>query len=58
MPAPVVLVNAAFSQDFGDGLRQQVDQPMPRPEGGLPPGWSDLVDGLRQTGDLRVAKHQ
>ncbi|MCQ8240948.1 hydrolase [Rhizosaccharibacter radicis] len=56
--APVVLVNVGWSADGGDMLRSPVDRPMPRPEGGLPPGWSDLVDGLAQPTDLRVTKHQ
>jgi len=56
--APVVLVNVAFTADFADSLRQKVDQPTPMPAGGLPPGWSDLVDGLAQPGDIRVTKRQ
>ncbi len=56
--APVVLVNVAFAPDFADALRQPVDRPMPQPEGGLPPDWSTLADGLAQPGDVRVTKHQ
>jgi nicotinamidase-related amidase len=56
--APVVLVNVAFAADFADALRQKVDQPTPVPEGGLPSGWSDIVEGLAQPGDIRVTKQQ
>jgi hypothetical protein len=34
--ARVVLVNVAFSKDFGDALRSPVDEPFPHPPGGLP----------------------
>ncbi|WP_342361654.1 hydrolase [Terrarubrum flagellatum] len=56
--APVVLVNVGWSADQGDMLRQPVDQAMARPPGGLPAGWSDLVDGLAQPGDIRITKRQ
>ncbi|MEJ0095561.1 MAG: hydrolase [Methylocella sp.] len=56
--APVVLVNVAWSADFGDALRQPVDQPTPRPTNGLPAGWSDLADGLPEPTDIRVTKRQ
>ena len=55
---PVVLVNVGWSSDFADALKQAVDQPMPRPPEGLPAGWSDLVEGLAQPGDIRVTKRQ
>jgi len=55
--APVVLVNVAFAHDFADAPRQPVDHPPHRPEGGLPPEWSRLVDGLAEPGDIRVTKH-
>jgi len=55
--APVVLVNVAFAHDYADAPRQPVDQPSRRPEGGLPPEWSRLVDGLAEPGDIRVTKH-
>lgn len=54
----VVLVNVNFAPDFGDALRQQVDAPSPRPEGGFPAGWADLVDGLAQPGDILITKRQ
>ncbi len=56
--APVVLVRVAFAADFSDAPSQPVDQPTPHPAGGLPPGWSDLVEGLAAPGDLLVTKHQ
>ena len=56
--APVVLVNVAFSPDFGDALKAPVDQPPHMPAGGLPEGWTELVDGLAEPSDLRVTKHQ
>lgn len=54
--AAVVLVNVAFAADYADAPRQPVDQPARRPEGGLPPEWSRLVDGLAEPGDIRVTK--
>jgi nicotinamidase-related amidase len=56
--APVVLVNVDFSADGGDMLKQRVDQPMASPPGGWPAGWSELVDGLQEPGDILVTKHQ
>ena len=56
--ATVVLVNVGWATDNGDLLKQPVDAPMARPTGGLPEGWSDLVPGLAQPGDLTVTKHQ
>jgi nicotinamidase-related amidase len=54
--APVVLVNVAYAADFGDALRQPVDQP--RPLSALPAGWTELVDGLAHPTDIRITKHQ
>ena len=56
--APVALVNVGWSADFGDALNPPVDQPMARPPGGLPAGWTDLIEGLAQPGDIRVTKRQ
>ena len=56
--APVVLVNVAFSPDFGDALKAPVDQPPQTPPGGFPEGWTELVDGLAEPSDLRVTKRQ
>ena len=56
--APVVLVNAGWSPDFKDALRQPVDQPFPPPPGGFPAGFMDLVEGLQQSGDICITKRQ
>lgn len=58
--APVVLVNVAWSADFGDALRQPVDQPPPVPlvPGSLPAGWADLAEGLAKPEDIRITKRQ
>ncbi len=55
---PVVLVRVAFAADYADALRQPVDKPMVRPDGGLPQQWNTLVDGLQQPGDIVVTKKQ
>ncbi|MGO4715261.1 hydrolase [Bradyrhizobium sp. 2TAF24] len=56
--APVVLVNVAFSPDFGDALKVPVDRPPQLPAGGFPPGWADLADGLAEPSDIRITKRQ
>jgi nicotinamidase-related amidase len=56
--APVVLVNVAFSADFGDSLKAPVDRAPPTPPGGFPEGWTELVDGLAEPSDLKVTKRQ
>ncbi len=56
--APVVLVNVAFSPDFGDALKTPVDRPPQLPPGGFPEGWTDLAEGLAEPSDLRVTKRQ
>jgi nicotinamidase-related amidase len=56
--ATVVLVRVAWSDDLADMLTQRVDEPMPRPAGGLPVGWSGLVEGLVQPTDLVITKRQ
>src|SRR5712692_2285956 len=56
--ATVVLINVSFAPDFGDALKQPVDRQMPRPEGGWPANFSELVDGLASPSDIRVTKHQ
>jgi len=55
--APVVLVNVGWSTDYADALHQPVDRPVQRPEGGFPPAWSALAEGLAQPGDLFLTKH-
>jgi nicotinamidase-related amidase len=56
--AKVVWVTVGWEADFGDALKAPVDAPTPRPEGGLPPDFAELVDGLAQPGDLHVRKRQ
>jgi nicotinamidase-related amidase len=56
--APVVLVNAGWSPDFKDALRQPADQPFVPPPGGFPAGCMDLVEGLKQPGDICITKRQ
>ena len=52
----VVLVRVAFADDLADAPRQPVDQPLALPPGGIPPGWSTLVDGLHAPGDIVITK--
>jgi len=54
--ALVVLVRVGWSADFGDALRQPVDAPTARPDGGMPAGWMDFADGLQQPTDVIVQK--
>ncbi|WP_118134944.1 hydrolase [Oceanicella sp. SM1341] len=54
--APVVLVRVGWAADFADAPPQAVDQPLPRPEGGLPEGWGRLAPGLERPGDLVITK--
>lgn len=54
--APVFLVHVGFAPDYADALKQPVDEPTPRPQGGLPPGWFDFVDDLPQPGDIIIHK--
>jgi nicotinamidase-related amidase len=56
--APVILVNVAFSADFADALKSQVDHPPESPPGGYPETWSQLADGLAEPSDLRITKRQ
>jgi nicotinamidase-related amidase len=56
--ALVVLVNVAFSPDFGDALKTPTDRSLPKPAGGYPEGWSELADGLAEPSDLRITKRQ
>jgi nicotinamidase-related amidase len=56
--ATVVLVNVAFSPDFGDALKTPVDRPRQLPPGGLPAGWTELADGLAEPSDLKITKRQ
>jgi nicotinamidase-related amidase len=55
----VVLVRVAFAKDYGDTLKQPVDAPAQRPEGGLPAEWSQLAPELDlQPTDLVITKRQ
>jgi nicotinamidase-related amidase len=56
--APVVLVHVAFAEDFADAPSQNVDQPMPRPQGGRSADWSALADGLAGPKDILIVKRQ
>jgi nicotinamidase-related amidase len=56
--APVVLVHVAWAADFADAPSARVDQPTPRPPGGLPAAWSALADGLAQPTDIVITKRQ
>jgi nicotinamidase-related amidase len=56
--APVVLVHVGWQPDLADMLTAPVDRPMARPAGGLPANWSELVDDLRQPGDIVITKRQ
>ncbi|WOJ89969.1 hydrolase [Methylocapsa polymorpha] len=56
--APVVLVNVAFSPDFGDALKAPVDRPPHALSDGYPESWAELADGLAEVSDLRITKRQ
>ena len=56
--APVVLVNVAFSPDFGDVLKAPIDRPPQMPAGGFPEDWAELAVGLAEPSDLRITKRQ
>jgi nicotinamidase-related amidase len=53
----VVPVHVGWHEDFGDALRQQVDQPLSRASA-LPPDWMDFTPGLVQPGDVTITKRQ
>jgi nicotinamidase-related amidase len=56
--APVVLVNVAFSPDFGEALKAPVDRPPQMPPSGVPEGWTELADGLAEASDIWITKRQ
>ncbi|WP_206950678.1 hydrolase [Trinickia acidisoli] len=57
--APVVLVRVGPSPDFGDALRQSVDQPSPVPAGGLPANWWTFPAELEASErDILITKRQ
>ena len=56
--APVVLVRVGWSSDFGDALKQPVDQPLAH-AGGLPDDWWDFPDELAvDERDIKITKRQ
>jgi len=55
----VVLVNVAFASDGADRPKQEVDEPMPVPPGGLPAGWSELAPDIAAIKSaIRITKRQ
>jgi nicotinamidase-related amidase len=57
--APVALVRVGWSHDFGDTLKQPVDQPVTLPADGLPPTWWDFPEVLEVSEeDLKITKRQ
>ncbi|WP_206998327.1 hydrolase [Trinickia mobilis] len=57
--APVVLVRVGWSADFGDALKQPVDQPAALPPGGLPSNWWDFPAELAvEERDIKITKRQ
>ena len=59
LSAPVVLVRVGWSDDFGDALKQAVDQPAALPAGGLPSTWWDFPEALEAAEhDLKITKRQ
>src|ERR1700739_2270405 len=57
--APIVLVRVGWSADFGDALKQPVDQPIALPPGGLPSNWWDFPAELAvEERDIKITKCQ
>jgi nicotinamidase-related amidase len=54
----IVWVTVAWDADYGDALKSEADEATPRPPGGFPTGFSELIDGLAAPGDLHVRKRQ
>lgn len=55
--ALVVLVNVGWSHDFADAPGHAVDRAL-HDGSALPADWSELADGLAQSGDLLITKRQ
>ena len=55
--ALVAAVQVGWSSDLADMPPQNVDRRIVLPEGSLPANYSELVDGVTQTGDIRITKH-
>jgi len=59
LKAPVVQVRVGFSADFGDALRQPVDQPPQLPPGGFPQDWMEIPAELGPAAtDILIVKRQ
>ncbi|MDC7677697.1 hydrolase [Asticcacaulis machinosus] len=56
--ALVVPVHVCWAKDYADMPSTNVDQPMPRPEGGMPADFATFYPGLVKDGDLVISKHQ
>jgi nicotinamidase-related amidase len=56
--AKIVWVTVGWEADFADAVKTPVDEPMPRPPGGLPADFAELVAGLDAPGDFHVRKRQ
>lgn len=57
--APVVLVRVGWSNDFGDALKQPVDQPAALPPDGLPSNWWNFPAALgAEERDIKITKRQ
>jgi nicotinamidase-related amidase len=54
--APVVRVRVQWAKDYGDAPPNAVDEPTPRPAGGLPAEWMAFPDDPESHGDLIVTK--
>ncbi len=55
--APVALVHVDWRDDNADMPSKEVEKPIAAKLAERPEGWSDLVPGLRQDGDIVVLKH-
>ncbi len=54
--SPVFLVHVHWAKDYSDTLKQPVDEPAQLPADGLPEGWNDFADNLKQPGDIIIHK--
>ena len=54
--SPVFLVHVHWAKDYSDALKQLVDEPAQLPADGLPPGFNDFADELKQDGDIIIHK--
>jgi nicotinamidase-related amidase len=56
--APVVRVRVMWAKDYADAPSSNVDEPTPRPPGGLPPAFAEFPDDPEARGDIVVTKRQ